>query len=226
MITPRESPSHAILERIADEYRRRGYEVIVEPNGTDLPLFLAGAIPDMIARRANERLVIEVKNSPSEVDRAQVDTIAQRIANEPGWQFVLMATGPQRTVDPPESIALDEAGIKGRLDEASALLNTGHVEAALMLAWAATEAVMRLLVAKHHLGIDRDDASTLIRSLVSEGYIDEDGFRLLNEAFRLRSAVAHGRRPIRGDVAADANKTARTLSQLSRSLLQELPASA
>jgi hypothetical protein len=226
MITPKEGHSRELLERIADDYRRRGYNVVVEPKGNDLPRFLSGATPDIIARGATESLVIELKSSPKDVDPAQVNAIAQRIAKEPGWRFVLMATKPEQTLPGSEVSTLDEKSIRHGLAEASSLLNSGHLEAALMIAWAATEAILRLIVARHELPVDRYDPATLIRSLVSEGYIGEDAFRQLNDAFRLRSALAHGFRPSRKESAAEAKQATQALSRLSQTLLGELSVSA
>lgn len=227
MITPKESPSRAILERIADDYRRRGYEVLVEPRGQDLPSFLADSTPDMIARRANENVVIEVKSSPEYVDQAQVNAIAHRIAEEPGWQFVLMAPSPNRIAASGALTTLDEEAIRRLLDEAITLAQSGHATAALMLAWSATEGIVRLLVTRHGLPVDRDDPSTLIRSLASEGYLSDDDFHILNETYRLRSAVAHGRVAVVGSASADdAVNATQALARLSAGLLSELPASA
>src|ERR687895_149936 len=94
MITPKEAPSRAVLERVAEEHRRRGYDVVIEPRGSNLPAFMPDVTPDLIAHRGDEHLVIEVKGSPRDVDRGQLSAIAQRVATQPGWRFVLMASGP------------------------------------------------------------------------------------------------------------------------------------
>lgn len=80
------------IERIAEEYRSKGYDVLVEPSGPDLPPFLGNHRPDLIARRGDERLVIELKPSPSEAEPGRVRGLAEKIEREPGWKFVLIAT--------------------------------------------------------------------------------------------------------------------------------------
>jgi hypothetical protein len=226
MITPRESPPRAVLERIADDFRRRGYDVVVEPRGRDLPSFLAHATPDLIARRGDENLVVEVRRLRRDVDPTRLSAVAERVAREPGWRFVLMATRPEDATEDGELATLDEATLRQRLAEADALPEKGHPEAALMVAWAATEGIIRLLVARHRIPIERDDAPVLIRTLASEGYVDEHAFRELNDAFRLRSAVAHGRRSLEHGFTAEAHEATRALARHSQALLRELPASA
>src|SRR5207302_1651701 len=102
-----------------------------------LPDFLTGATPDLIARRPGGSLVVEVKRSPTDVDHAQVQAIAQRIAKEPGWQFVLMAPGAPDENDPADITKVDEAAIRELLREASAVSQLDMPAAALMCAWAA-----------------------------------------------------------------------------------------
>src|SRR5688572_13574751 len=99
MITPKDNPPREALERVASEYRERGYRVLVEPRGRDLPGFLRDANPDLIATRGDETLVIEVKNSPKDVDPVQLRVLSERIAAQRGWRFVVLATHR----DPPTS---------------------------------------------------------------------------------------------------------------------------
>jgi hypothetical protein len=50
-----------VIAKVADEYRRRGYDVAVKPSGADLPDFLGDFKPDLIARNGTESVVVEVK---------------------------------------------------------------------------------------------------------------------------------------------------------------------
>lgn len=223
MIIPRESRPREVLERIAADYRKRGYDVVVQPGGRDLPDFLADTSPDIIARRPGENLVIEVKRAPRDVDPDQLNAISRQVSKEPGWQFVVIAESTAES--PLDRLApLDETTVRERLRQAEELLQRNYVEAALLVAWAATEAAVRLLIARYGLPLSRDDTPSLIRTLASEGYLEDDVFRRLNNAFRLRSALAHGQRPVEQEVTAEAKATAEQLTRISQSLLKELPA--
>ncbi len=227
MITPKETPSRAILERIAEDYRRRGYDVVVEPRGANLPPFMPDATPDLIAHRGDEHLVIEVKHSPQDVGRGQLSAIAKRVAGQPGWRFVLMANGPESDTALDSGLnLLDEQSIKRRFDEANWLVENGHPEAALMLAWASIEALLRLIAVREGLASPRTDPASLLRSAASEGLIGRDEFARLNDAFRLRSAFVHGFRPAPGDYSREAVAATKALSDISESLLAELRKSA
>lgn len=226
MITPKESPSREVLDRIASDYRRQGYEVFVEPRGADLPDFLSDATPDLIARRHDKNLVVEVKRFTRDVDQVQLKTIAQRIAKEPGWQFVLMAPGAADENGPSDVTTIDEAGVRELLREANAVSQLDVPAAALLCAWAAAEAAARLLITRSGIRVPRSDTATLMRSLVSEGMVTDDDFRLLNDAYSLRSSIAHGRSPVRNERANHVKQTTRALIAFASRMLTELPTAA
>lgn len=181
------------------------------------------ATPDLIAHRGDEALVIEVKRSSQDADRRQLNAIAKRVADQPGWRFVLMASGPESdtTLDSGLNL-LDEQSIRHRLDEANWLVENGHLEAALLLAWASIEALLRLIVVREGLPSPRTDPASLLRTAASEGLIGRDEFARLNDVFRLRSAFVHGFRPAPGDYSAEAVTATKALSTISESLLAEL----
>lgn len=53
------------LLQLAEEYRGQGYEVSFQPNPDDLPDFLKTYRPDLVARRGDEAVIIEVKSRSS-----------------------------------------------------------------------------------------------------------------------------------------------------------------
>src|SRR3982750_3337660 len=180
MITPREGRSRDLLEGVAEDYRRRGYEVVVEPRGSDLPAFLAADAPDLIAQRDDEHLVIQVKQSPNVVDFPQLNSIRDRVSHQPGWRFVLMAAKPTGSDFLTGNLApLDEAGIKENLSQAESLAKSGYAAAALMLAWSATEGLLRLLLSDLPEGSVSVAPAFLVRSASSDGLIAADDFARL-----------------------------------------------
>lgn len=50
------------LLKIAEQYRNQGYEVVFQPSPEDLPDFLKNFRPDLLARRENEAVIVEVKS--------------------------------------------------------------------------------------------------------------------------------------------------------------------
>lgn len=202
------------IERIAEEYRSKGFDVLVEPSGPDLPPFLGDHRPDLIARRGDERLIIELKPALAEAQPELVRGLAERIEREPGWKFVLIATSPAEELLPGEQLPLLESPeVEQHLRQARLLLGSGQQEAALLLAWAAVEGQLRVLAKAEEIPLPRPDTLTLLRQLVSLGLVDREQYRLLTDAYKARSAVAHGFRS-----QADLEAMAQALLELSDNL--------
>ena len=75
---------------IAEEYRRRGYEVVEEPSQEQLPDFLSGYHPDLLIRKGDEAIVVEVKSRTSLAKETQVRELARLLRTKPGWNFELI----------------------------------------------------------------------------------------------------------------------------------------
>jgi Holliday junction resolvase len=56
---------------LAEEYRRKGYEVVEEPSQEQLPDFLFGYHPDLLIRKGDEAIVVEVKSRTSLAQETQ-----------------------------------------------------------------------------------------------------------------------------------------------------------
>ena len=66
MKQPDWTAERAELERVADAYRARGYQVVVSPSPTELPDFARDYPPDIVARGENDSVLVEVTQSPFE----------------------------------------------------------------------------------------------------------------------------------------------------------------
>ncbi len=78
-----------ILERrrlrdVAREYQRKGYQVLVEPRGSDLPVFLQNLGPDLIAHNGEEWVVVEVKSKTSLVRDPHLSQLTEVVSSRPG----------------------------------------------------------------------------------------------------------------------------------------------
>ena len=177
------------LQATAEQYRREGYDVEIEPRLD----FLPGLRPDLVARKDGENRVIEVKSRSALASRSASD-IARIVRAQPGWSFDLVLVGEPERVDSPDgSLPLDRDSVARRADEAEQALAAGHIAAALLLAWAAWEAAVRVLidaeepgsVAATGLGEVRDQARF-------RGFVSSDEYDRLKEMRRFRNAIAHG----------------------------------
>jgi uncharacterized protein YutE (UPF0331/DUF86 family) len=218
MTESKSTAERAEVERVAQEYRERGYDVVVSPAASELPHFLRDLRPDIVAHGRGESVLIEVKHRPSARDGARVRAIAQTVESHPGWRFVLVATPPAALPDE-RFRAVSRERVQTLLSEAIGLRTSGHRHASLLLAWSAFEGAMRLAAERYEVHAPRPDAASLLRALVSNGVLDREAYQPLHEVLELRNALAHGLDPTE---STDLDAAIEALRRAAESLLKDL----
>ncbi|MGH6906011.1 MAG: hypothetical protein ACREIR_25100 [Geminicoccaceae bacterium] len=198
------------VEQIAQEYKDKGYEVLVEPEAPQLPGSLAGFRPDLVVRRGDDVVVIEVKSRASLGDR-RLQELAEAVRRQPGWRFELVLLRPEP--GPPGTTEWTADDVADGLRQVETLLRSGHQTAAILLVWSAAEATLRLLAHGERLALDREDAPYLLKLLASRAVITREQHDLLWDILELRNAVAHGHKPPQFD-PAKIEKVCKTVSRL------------
>lgn len=177
------------VRRITEKYQRDGYQVVGE---SELPPELQPCRPDLVVRKGNELIVIEVARASAPRRPGYWSALAERIYGKHNWHFRIVVLG-----DDKESLALRPlptlAELRARLERTRSLLQEGESQAALLLAWSLLEAAARLRM----LDDDGDPArattpASLIKGLVHLGYLDEAQAESIASAMKLRNAIAHG----------------------------------
>lgn len=177
------------LHEIADEYRRRGYRVIVGPSARQLPAFLKDYAPDLVAEGPDDSVVVEFK---SQAENSRTDNwadLARTLQQHPGWRLELVVDDSLRR-EPPATIGRPE--IERRLQDGLQLMETNVLDASLLLTWSAVEAAMRLACVKHRIDLPDLRPATVITRLYTDGIIDREDYDLLMHNMRMRNAIAHG----------------------------------
>lgn len=182
------------LLQLAEEYRDQGYEIFFHPNLEDLPDFLKNYRPDLIVRRGDEAVIIEVKSrrSLSSSSGQYLRNLAESVEQHPGWRFELVITNPEDAEYFPKAESpLQPQEIETRLQVARQLVRQ-HPESAILYAWSLVEATLRLVVEHEGLSFSKPDPLYLVKQLVTEGVISRDEYQLLMDARSLRNVIAHG----------------------------------
>jgi uncharacterized protein YutE (UPF0331/DUF86 family) len=178
------------LSSVADEYRKRGYSVLLEPRGADLPEFLRNYQPDLIALREDDRVIVEFKRDTKTTE--PLEPLAKE-ARRHGWRLELLRM--ERTEEPEVDRAagfLRTSAIKDRISEAKELVLNGHEQAALLLAWSAFEALVNVALTRKGASLARHSPRDIIAAATTMGMIDQgDGVDLAHYA-NLRNLIVHG----------------------------------
>ena len=187
-------PEHKRLLDLAREYRKSGYEVVLKPNEQQLPDFIAPFRPDMIAWNKTETVVFEVKSHKTLSSSPELRDIAKAVHGREGWRFELVVTN-SRDKDIVTTVTedvLDYNEIANRLQEAQILSQQEFGEAAFVIAWSATEAVMRKIAARERITKEKSSFEYLSKNLYTQGLLEKEQYETLLEAARIRNSIIHG----------------------------------
>jgi hypothetical protein len=181
---------YLLARKTAEEYRSKGYDVTL-----DAPLdFLPGCRADLLATKADEVRVIEVKSRSSLAADPRIGELAKAVDARPGWSFELLLVAEPEKLDSPEGArSFDREAILRRTEEADRVLTSGASESALVLAWSAFEAATRMLVAEQEES-SRDISAPgyFLDRAVFLGLISHEAHLRLIEAKQYRNAIVHG----------------------------------
>lgn len=179
------------VKEIAKEYMEKGYEVIMEPHPNNLPDFLKGYRPDILASKEGENIIIEVKSSISMNKSEYMIELAKRIEKNKGWKFELIITNPKKKKV--ENKIPSVSSIQKRLDSIYELKSPNQREAKFILSWVTFEAATRNLLMleqpKSELVLS---PNALIKQLYSYGIIGKMNYNQLLKIAVKRNEIVHG----------------------------------
>lgn len=213
-------PAHEArrLRKVASDYEKDGYDVLVEPDPKELPRWLASFAPDLVGKSSDDQVIIEVKSHESVREDERLRLLADLVAQHPDWRLELVMTNPPWRAPSPEPGPLLSPGhVLEHLAAADELAARGFVQPSFLTAWTAFEAAGRN--AMEHEGIDsfRTPMLSILKTLFSLGYLtDDDQVERLEQAWQVRNALAHGYAP---DLPASPDAV-RDLIALTRTILE------
>jgi hypothetical protein len=181
------------IRQYADWYSQQGYKVSVEPAPRELPDFLRTLAPDLIAHRDGENVVVEIKTS-SPASFEQVQRLARALEHRAGWKLrVVYADLPDPEWAPPSELPAT-ADLLARLDSLSAEGGDDDSDRLqFLLLWSIIEAAARHRLSALNISpTSRISSSALIKMLLTEGIIEDDGYLVFRRALAVRNAIAHG----------------------------------
>jgi Holliday junction resolvase-like predicted endonuclease len=182
-----------LINRVADNYRRKGYEVQTEPPERAIPFDLGGYRPDLIARKNDQALIVEVKASAQNVSFDHLRSVVDEVKRHPGWQFILITSQDVLTDQPQEG---DEPfswdRVAARIESTQRLTQQGEDEAAYLVLWIAFEQALRYQARQISLAVDRLAPAILIRQMYSQGELSMSQFDAALACQSVRNRLVHG----------------------------------
>lgn len=182
-----------LLQTVERRYKRRGYNVLRQPRGTDLPRFLSQFEPDMIAYKDQESVVVEVKPRAGLPASQYLAELANAVNAQEGWRFDLAVVNPR---NPPlideEVEPLGQTEIVARIRAVRQLMKAHQDEAAILLAWSTVEAALRLVAAQQDITLESEQPASVIKKLYSLGLLSHEEYEMLQQGLRAGTIIGHG----------------------------------
>jgi uncharacterized protein YutE (UPF0331/DUF86 family) len=185
------------IRTVAQEYRDKGYEVIVHPQKTELPPFIADFHIDLLAQNGDDHAIVEVKTRTSLAKDKDLVRLAEVLQDRLGWRLELVVTNPKQ--GPDDSYLAQEATqilsaeeVEERFRQVEDLLEQKYSLTAMLLAWTATEAALRLIAERQQVRLKEQSPAYIVKQLFSVGVLDTKQYDTLYEAVRFRNTIVHG----------------------------------
>lgn len=179
----------------AQELSENGYKVLVEPSISELPFDLGGYLPDLIARKNDEGIVLDVRNSLKRWPISRFQDIAERIASHPGWRFILIKSDDinEKFLPSDQSDLPSWDNLNSRIKKLNKLIHQeSFLEPALLFFSSILEAAMRKRAIQQNIPIWRFPEKKLLSHLFSDGEISVLDVDLFEACLELRNKSAHG----------------------------------
>ena len=190
------------VNELAEELRQKGYTVNLQPQSDSLPFDLESYLPDIVARKGDEGLIIEIKSSAKRISIDKFHNISNEISKHKGWRFILV-TLDDEGVDlfsyTVESLPSREE-INERKEKVEQLIKIDMFDAALLYLWSTLESCLRILALNTNIPVERLSFNKLSDHLYSNGELSIGEHEYLKQILEVRNQVAHG---FKAEIQAD-----------------------
>jgi hypothetical protein len=207
---------------IAKQYEERGYVVTLGPPPSRIPFPLGDHIPDILATKGSENILIEVKAPGARTDSDSYFRLDQQAQQHPGWQFMLVTVSDDELQQSASSFTSDVSveSIREILRNLDGLVDDAKMSGLVLPGlWMAYVFALRILALEEHVETDGYTDLSLINRAYSEGIVSIEEYETARRLMTLRNQAVHSLKP----TATPAD--CKLLRQMADTLLDRLPAS-
>jgi Holliday junction resolvase len=175
---------------VIERYRSRGYDVVRDVEGARvIGEAKRDFIPDLVATRGDEVVIIEIKRGGERTDPRTVERLNTLLKQHSNWRLDLVYL-PEPRDQEDWVVSLDRA--KQAIAESDRLRDEGHAAAALLQLWSAVEAIAWRRLKEIEPELKARDMVDWAKLLVHYGVVEQDDYRRLRDVREKRSRIAHG----------------------------------
>lgn len=178
-------------KEVVRDYKNEGYIVIENPSKNDVPDFLKNFQPDIIAKKDNDNVIIEIKISTllNKNNFLELEEIASRINAQENWRFELIFTNPKDFEENFEEEFLNERQLNSRIEISKNLVDK-DINIAFLSLWTTFENASRKVTESE--SFKNKTISGIIKKLYSKSIINHIEYNNLDTFVKLRNNISHG----------------------------------
>jgi hypothetical protein len=187
------------IAQLAREYRGRGYDVFADVPGYRSPDLIEGIRPDLVAKKGDEVIVMEVKTRESmKGSKDRIEYLARYADREPRIRFDLVLTNPR----PQSSIGVRMRACQeqlqtlqdGLLSDIEEAMRFDRTDLVLVLAVRLLEGLLVRVAAKKQIEISAADRNLVVLSekLAGANVVSTAVLEFAHELQGRRNALVHG----------------------------------
>ncbi|MAS94065.1 MAG: hypothetical protein CMO55_12790 [Verrucomicrobiales bacterium] len=181
-----------LVSQIAIELEADGYAVNRFPTREDVPFSLHGYIPDLIATKDNESLIIEIKSHESSEHVKYYRNIIETVEKHSGWKFLIktVSSNPESETHINSSL-VPISDIEEQLCKVERIFSVDSATMTVPFIWNIIVALLRHKANRD--GIETSDFTdrSLINKSYSMGVISTSDYERLKSWKILRDSVVH-----------------------------------
>jgi len=179
---------------IGKRYEEKGYAVTFGPGGPSIPFDLGGYIPDILAIKGDEKLLIEVKSRTSGLSADKYRQVDEEVQKHPGWRFLIVTVSDPEFVEPGSGSPKPSVSVE-KIKQQLAKIDKIAVEddlATLVVPqlWTVYVNALRMLSDQSESDFNWSDLSFLNQSY-STGLISYEEYEAAKRLMVLRNSAAH-----------------------------------
>lgn len=181
------------IREIVKDYDNQGYEVHMNPSPSLLPNFLKGYKPDILAKKENDNVIVEVKTRNDRMNLQRFESLAKEIDKRKDWRFEMVFTNQkEKGLEPTYQNVLSELEINNRILEINRLVELNSYEASFLLSWSTIEAVLRNQLRNEKFDTNRKTTMSVMKTMFSLGLINQHDYKTLQKSNVYRNNLIHG----------------------------------
>lgn len=178
---------------IAKQYEADGYTVIRNPRKELMPFDLEGYVPDILATRGDENILIEVKTSRARVNTEKLFKVSKIVQSYPGWKFSVVTVNEDDISEfkgPYPSP--DIAQITKTLSVIE--INLRHPSTFVFIIppmWICYVSILSMSLRHDEVEVSGLSDQSILNASYSEGIINHEELELSKEFLSIRNFCAH-----------------------------------